>query len=169
MAGGESRWHAPVVSWLTRVKGCQHAEPQFLFHGVNLLEGDVVGWVGQQNVTRAEFACELKDYPLPIGSGGYGSVGQALMLSRFVTNVYVGCAASGGQGWQSVIVQPNIRALLRVLDIAPATDFDGYLRVAGQIFRAFFGRHQLGLVVVEREGDAATVHEVVQPRSERAT
>src|SRR2546425_6983131 len=105
MESGESRWLPSLESWLTSNKGCQHTKAKFLFHGVMQLEGDVVGWLGSSSTVRADFGCELKDYPLPIGSGGYGSVGQALMLRRFVSQAYVACAADGGPGWQKLVGQ----------------------------------------------------------------
>ena len=160
----ETDYYREIESWFKTEHGCQTTQHTFKFHGINLFEGDVVGWSETERPDGADIACELKAFPLPIGSSGYGSIGQALMLQRFARQVYVGCVAEGGPGWRAVLEQANVQKLIDRLQLAPARDFAGYLRVARDVFQSLFRSHGLGLLVIDDRAEAGEINIVVLVR-----
>lgn len=148
----ETRFYGPVESWLRDEKGCGSTAQKYCLSGLGLLEVDVVGFVGRE----PRYACEVKDYPFPVGSGGYGSVGQALAFRSEVPLVYVACGAAedGENAWHRQLQRNrNVVALLHHIGHRTHTTFDGYIDACRAIFDHFFGRLGLGLLVVHEDAE----------------
>jgi hypothetical protein len=82
----EKSFYNDVAQWFRETKQCDDVQIGHKFSELRLLTGDVVG-------TKAytKFACEVKAYPYPVGSQGFGAIGQALVLPA--DHVYVGYVA----------------------------------------------------------------------------
>lgn len=157
----EKSFYKPIADWIEREKGCTSGtEHRFL--DLALLTGDVVGEIDG----RIAFACEVKLYPYPIGSAGYGAVGQALALRAYSTNVYVGLVASdmddvGQRSWRHASSTRTAIDLFRRLGITPPRTFEEYLDAVTSVASKFFGDLNLGFLVVhEDERGSCTVHEL---------
>jgi len=148
----EKDYYPCVARWFETQKGCTSVSLEHLFGSSTLLSADVVGWMGEV----PQYACEMKPYPLPIGSSGYGSIGQALMLKHYARQVYIGGVASErveldrGQviHWERVLRKSSTKSLLRLLNLNLPEDFDGLCDAATSIFRTYFGSLGLGFLLV---------------------
>jgi hypothetical protein len=171
----EKDYYPCIVRWLQDKKGCTSASTEHLFQKSALLSADVVGWIGDEPA----YACEMKPYPLPIGSVGYGSIGQALMLKHHARRVYVGGIASEraelsrGQivHWKKFLQRSSTKSLLRLLNVDVADNYGELLEVAGVVFRTYFGSLGLGFLLVHETNASedpllsCEVDEIVEPRA----
>ena len=154
MSKVERKYYQAVADWLRCKKGCQKADTSYKLREAELLEVDVAGWK-KCRTSFPNYACELKAYPLPVGAAGYGSIGQALAIWKFVDYVYVGCIASDlvdkeDLSWEKVLQKLSIRKLLKVLNIqcSGKENFDEYVKIAEQVFSTLFGNLGLGFLIV---------------------
>lgn len=159
----EKHFYPIVKDWL-KGKGYNDRLSSHNFDKCILFNGDVVAWKADRSTGKADFLCELKAYPLPIGSGGYGSVGQVLALRKYARKLYVGCVASkyshSGKGpeisWDHVVNKNSTESLLRVLGISkPSSEknVEEYYRVAKQVFNSMFSGINIGFIVVHNFGN----------------
>jgi hypothetical protein len=153
MSKVEHDYYQAVKDWFLCKKSCQKAAPSYKLRNAELLEVDVAGWKNCSN-SFPDYACELKAYPFPVGAAGYGSIGQALAIQKFVPYVYVGCIASDlvdeeDLSWEKVLKKSSIRDLLEVLKIPVGKEnFDEYVKIAEQVFSTLFGNLGLGFLIV---------------------
>ena len=159
----EKDYYSAIQAWFREDKKCEDIDTEYSFDDLALLTGDVVSSKGD-----VVYACELKNYPYPVGSTGWGSIGQALALRQKAHLNYVGCVASdkpGNNNWRRVTAIRTIRNLLSHLDIASPETFDQYRNALERIFLYFFGGLGIGLLVVhESLSDGQKVFEIVAPR-----
>jgi hypothetical protein len=161
----EKDYYRYIADWFASEKGCDSTGTEHSFDGLEVLTGDVVGKHGD----RFTYACELKPYPYPIGSSGYGSVGQALALRKCAAHIYVGCVASESRdvpdrSWELVSGKRSVAALLQNLNIAAPQSFEEYIGAVRVVFTHFFGVTGLGLLLVREGTDGAcNVFQAVSP------
>jgi hypothetical protein len=159
----EKDYYDSVAQWFRVAKGCELTAKEHRFLDLSMLTADIFG----KNSGRDAYACELKHYPFPVGSSGYGSIGQALALRGYAQFVYVGCVASdvtdsGSPSRERVCRNNSIRALLSMLAIPMPSDFSDYCTAASAVFRHFFEGLDLGFLIVYEHHDATvTVHELI--------
>jgi hypothetical protein len=152
----------PAVAEKFLAMGCAKCEYDHPFEGLELLTADVAAWPnGPDKYRRASHACELKLYPYPVGSAGYGSIGQALALRHNADRVYVGCVASSGvapdRTWLQASHTPTMKALLRACDAPEVTDFESYRKAVRLVFSHFYRDLGLGLILVHDQADGNLV------------
>lgn len=164
----ETRFYQQIETWLQIHKGCTSTKQKHRIGRLSLLEIDVVGFTEDE----LRYACEVKNYPFPVGSNGYGAVGQALACRRHVPLVYIACCASehGDNSWHRVMQRRSILALLKHIEHPPGTTFDDYFNASRAIFDHFFGNLGIGLLVVHEDASedaSGTVHELREPSAHR--
>jgi len=159
----ETRFYGPAASWLHGEKGCGSTAQKCCLPGLGLLEVDVVGFAGRE----PRCACEVKDNPFPVGSGGYGAVGQALAFRSEVPLVYGACGAEeDGEDarHRHLHRNRNVVALLHHIGHRTDTTFDGYIDACRAIFDNFFGRLGIGLLVGHEDAEGRmSMHELREP------
>ena len=165
----EKDYYQTVQDWFHDEKSCQPIGIDHKFENLSLLTGDVVAQSGH-NI----YACEMKNYPYPLGSQGYGAIGQALALRRQAHFVYVGCVATevpehNIYTWQRASSTSTIIKLLEYLGLTVPQSYDSYKNVVRIIFKTFFDGLGLGFLVVHEMKDqftqeiSRTVDELVEP------
>jgi hypothetical protein len=166
----EKEYYTVVKEWFARDKGCVSKGTDYKLDGLGLLTGDIVSSKGD-----LLYACELKNYPYPVGSQGWGSIGQALALRQHVDFIYVGCvasevSASGNNNWRRASATYTMQKLLSHLGIELPQTFDEFRGALESVFRYFFGDLGIGLLVIHEtsSGDqgqpSLKVTEIVTPR-----
>ncbi|UCF05211.1 MAG: hypothetical protein JSV33_15035 [bacterium] len=175
MAMNEKDYYEAVQNWFRKEKSCQPLGVDYKFENLRLLTGDIVAQSGPDI-----YACEIKKYPYPLGSQGYGAIGQALALKRVANYVYVGCIATEisehiTYTWQKASSVATTKKLLDYLGLAVPQSYDSYKEVVRIIFNTFFEDLGIGFLVVHEAKDPLTeeitreVHELVEPEYNQLT
>ena len=166
----ERDYYDVVQRWFVEQKGCAPLGVDCKMCDLELLTADVIASKG-----NLRYVCELKKYPYPVGSQGWGSIGQALALRREADFVYVGCIASEGRdlescSWRRVTATRTVQKLLSYVKVRSPDNFEGYCSALGVVFQRFFGDLGIGLLVVQesfsQNKDEAylRVIEIVEPK-----
>lgn len=155
----EKDYYDAILDWFKRKRSYTPVGKDYKLEGLGLLTADVLAQKDGIFV-----ACELKNSPFPVGSQGWGSIGQALALRRKVNCVYVGCVASDDLGskknsWKLASSKRTIRDLLDYLMIPQPESYKDYVHAIKGVFTYFFGDLGLGLLVV---------HELVKSSKSKA-
>ena len=166
----EQDYYDAILCWFQQEKSFEPVGTDYKLEGLGLLTADVLA---QRN--NILIACELKNSPYPVGSQGWGSIGQALALRRKANLIYVGCVASDNDeskksSWRLASRKRTVRMLLERLEIDKPETYEDYLQAIGVLFVYFFKDLGLGLLVVHEvqtmaRGDfELIVKELVAPR-----
>jgi hypothetical protein len=144
----EKDYYGAIQTWFLEQKKCAPIGVNYKMRNLELLTADVIAM--KENLW---YVCELKNYPYPVGSQGWGSIGQALALRREADFVYVGCVASDGDdsennSWRRVTAARTVQKLLSYLNISFPRDFEEYCNALKAVFQCFFGDLGIGLLVV---------------------
>ena len=149
----EKDYYEPIATYFVEQKDCTYPRKDYPISGLTLVTADILG---ETDDTR--YVCELKPYPYPVGSSGYGSIGQALALRHYADRVYVGCVASdfddaGDLSWSHVSNKSSIRQLIDILNVKIPEDYESYCTVLLAVYDHFFSDLGLGLLVVHEKGE----------------
>jgi hypothetical protein len=166
----EKSFYRPVGEWFQNTWHCENVEEGHCFDGLDLLTGDVVG---TQAGTQLRFACELKDLPYPVGSQGYGAIGQALFLPA--DYVYVGYVASDleippSRSWLKASTTRTMKHFFRRHEISVPQNPDQYFKAFARIVDHYCKDLDLGFLVVHERLDGRTTVEEIRraPRRRQA-
>lgn len=165
----EKDYYDAILSWFKRKRSYTPVGKEYKLEGLGLLTADVLAQKDSILV-----ACELKNSPFPVGSQGWGSIGQALALRRKANYIYVGCVASDDLGskknsWKLASGKRTVRNLLDYLKIPQPESYEDYVHATQRVFTYFFADLGLGLLVVHelvknsKSKAELKVEEVVSP------
>ena len=145
----EKDYYGAIQTWFVEQKKCTPIGVDCKMRNLELLTADVIA--SKDNLW---YVCELKNYPYPVGSQGWGSIGQALALRREADFIYVGCVASDGNesennSWHRATAARTVQKLLSYLDVSSPRNFEEYCGALRVLFQCFFGDLGIGLLVVQ--------------------
>jgi len=163
----EERAFYPAVEKYFSNHGMNKTCSEHRFEDLALLTADVVAWRGDDTKAKPLAVCEVKLYPYPVGSAGYGAIGQALALRKYAETVYVACVTSAStqssRTWRKASETRTMRRLLSHCRIRQPENFDDYLGAARRVFEHFYCDLGLGFLVIHDDEAGHRARVLVEP------